>query len=255
MNAFATEHDGAMVRPSPNFGPRRGVDRPDAVLLHYTGMATGQSAEDRLCDPASEVSAHYVVHEDGRVVQLVREADRAWHAGKSSWTGHDDLNSRSVGIEIVNVGHGADLTLGTPDFPTAQMEAIAALVKGIMRRHGIAPARVLAHSDVSPGRKLDPGERFPWAELARHGLVLHVAPEPFATAGPCLNRGDAGEAVRDLQAKLAKAGYGVPTSGHFDHVTAAVVAAFQRRHRPERVDGVADSSTSVTLDRWLDALA
>lgn len=255
MSGFAPEHEGAVPRASPNFGVRRGVDRPDAVVLHYTGMATGQLAEDRLCDPASEVSAHYVVHEDGRVVQLVAEAGRAWHAGRSLWAGQDDLNSRSIGVEVVNAGHGPDLSLGTPDYPSAQVDALVTLLRGILRRHGIAPARVLAHSDVSPGRKVDPGERFPWAVLARHGLALHVAPAPLGLVGPGLGPGDAGAAVRGLQGRLAQAGYGLAASGRFDDATAAVVAAFQRRHRPERVDGVADASTAVTLDRWLALLA
>lgn len=248
---FTPDHPAAAVRPSPNFGARRGVEQPDAVVLHYTGMATGEAAEARLRDPASEVSAHYVVHEDGRIVQLVREADRAWHAGRSFWAGQDDLNSRSVGIEMVNIGHGPDLSLGTPDFPPAQVEALAVLLEGILGRHAIRTERVLAHSDVAPGRKVDPGERFPWGELARRGLAIHVAPEPLASGAALLVRGARGQAVRALQEKLSLAGYGIEPSGAFDERTHAVVAAFQRRHRPARVDGAADGSTLATLDRLL----
>lgn len=249
MKGFAPEHDGATVRASPNFGERRGVSAPDAVILHYTGMATGQGAEDRLCDPASEVSSHYIVHEDGRVVQLVREADRAWHAGRSLWAGQDDLNSRSVGIEIVNPGHGPDLSLGTRDFPPAQIASLVLLLRAILARHAIPPRRVLAHSDVAPGRKVDPGERFPWDVLAAEGVAVHVAPD--APDGEGLRLGDAGDAVRDLQSSLAGLGYGIEPSGLFDGRTKAVVEAFQRRHRPVLVDGVADGSTRAVLGRLL----
>ena len=153
MTGFATEHDGADVRVSPNFGPRLERMTPDLILLHYTGMVSGEAAEAWLCDPASEVSAHYLVHEDGRIVQMVREQDRAWHAGKSSWHGRTDINSCSVGIEIVNPGH----VLGYREFPKGQIEAVIALCRGIAKRHAIAPERVLDHSDVAPGRKDDPG--------------------------------------------------------------------------------------------------
>lgn len=249
MTGFPPDHEGATVRPSPNFGERRGVAAPDAVILHYTGMATGQGAEDRLCDPASEVSSHYLVHEDGRVIQLVREADRAWHAGKSSWKGQDDLNSRSVGVEIVNPGHGPDLALGTPDFPPAQIASLLGLLRGILARHGIPPSRVLAHSDIAPGRKVDPGERFPWHALAAHGLAVHVPPEPPGGGG--LRLGDAGETVLEFQSALAALGYGIEASGVFDARTKVVVEAFQRRHRPSLLDGVADGSTQAVLRRLL----
>jgi N-acetylmuramoyl-L-alanine amidase len=174
MSGFAPDHPGAEVVVSPNFGPRREGVRPDCLILHYTGMETAQAAESRLCAPESEVSAHYLVHEDGRIVQMVRESDRAWHAGKGSWKGRCDVNSFSIGIEIVNCGPLG----GFPDFPAVQIEAVAALARDICARHGIAPERVLAHSDIAPGRKIDPGERFPWARLHELGVGHYVPPAP-----------------------------------------------------------------------------
>ncbi len=249
MSGFLPDHAGAEVRVSPNFTPRRGTDRPDMVILHYTGMATGQEAEAWLCDPASEVSSHYLVHEDGRIVQMVRERDRAWHAGKSSWQGITDVNSWSVGIEIVNPGHG----LGYPAFPKRQIQAVIALCRGIIERYEILPERILAHSDVSPGRKVDPGEKFPWAALARAGVGHFVAPARVR-GGTVLRRGDEGAGVEELQSMLALYGYGVEITGTFDGQTETVVAAFQRHFRPRLVDGIADPATVETLRRLLRAL-
>ncbi|WP_315923889.1 N-acetylmuramoyl-L-alanine amidase [Mesorhizobium sp. SP-1A] len=249
MSGFAPDHPGAEVRVSPNFGPRRGTEVPDMIILHYTGMETGAGAEAWLCDPASEVSSHYLVHEDGRVVQMVRESDRAWHAGKSSWRGITDINSCSVGIEIVNPGH----TLGYRPFPERQIEAVISLCQGISRRHPVSSERVLAHSDVAPGRKVDPGERFPWRVLAAAGLGHFVAPSPIRR-GPVLRPGDEGAAVEELQSMLALYGYGVEITGVFDVQTDIVVQAFQRHFRPRRVDGVADGSTIRTLRRLLGSL-
>ena len=167
MSGFPPDCAGAEVRVSPNFGPRAGVSRPDMIVLHYTGMTTGAAAEAWLCTPESQVSSHYLVHEDGRVVQMVRESDRAWHAGKSFWRGVIDVNSHSVGIEIVNPGH----EFGYRGFPGRQIAAVIELCKGIVVRHGVLPQCVLAHSDVAPGRKVDPGERFPWRKLAEAGAT------------------------------------------------------------------------------------
>ena len=158
---------------SPNHGERVGGRAPDSIILHYTGMADGASALAWLCNPRSSVSCHYVVEEDGAVVQLVAEARRAWHAGRSCWHGVEDMNSASLGIEIVNSGHDA----GLPPFPERQIRAVIALVPRSRRaRHAIAPERILAHSDIAPGRKQDPGERFPWSELFRAGIG-HWVPE------------------------------------------------------------------------------
>lgn len=243
---FAPDHPGAAIRPSPNFGERRDGKAPDILLLHYTGMATGQGAEDWLCEPQSEVSCHYIVHEDGRIVQMVPEEMRAWHAGKGFWKGETDINSRSVGIEIVNGGY----EFGLPDYPDRQIDAVIGLSRGIVERHAIAPERVLAHSDVAPGRKRDPGELFPWARLAGEGIGHWVEPSPLG-GGRFFTRGDGGQPVEALQSMLALYGYRTAITGVFDDNTAADVAAFQRHFRPARVDGVADASTIETLHRLL----
>ncbi|MBL8583222.1 MAG: N-acetylmuramoyl-L-alanine amidase [Rhizobiaceae bacterium] len=245
MSGFAADFAGAEVRVSPNFGPRRSPSQPDMIVLHYTGMQSGAAAEAWLCDPVSEVSSHYLVHEDGRVVQMVREADRAWHAGKSSWHGHGDINSASVGIEIVNPGHA----FGYPDFPKRQIKSVIALCQDIQKRHRIAAERVVAHSDVAPGRKIDPGERFPWRQLAKAGLGVFVQPRPADTA--VLLPGSSGERVEALQSMLALFGYGIEITGTYDPATEVVVSAFQRHYRPERFDGFADPSTLDTLRRLL----
>ncbi|RWM11627.1 N-acetylmuramoyl-L-alanine amidase [Mesorhizobium sp.] len=246
MSGFLPDQPGAEVRVSPNFGPRRETLRPDMIVLHYTGMATGAGAEAWLCDPASEVSSHYLVHEDGGIVQMVRESDRAWHAGKGSWFGRSDINSSSVGIEIVNPGH----SLGYKAFPKRQIDAVIGLCAGIIGRHSIPPQRVLAHSDVAPGRKVDPGEKFPWKALFAAG-VGHLVPAAPIRPGAALKAGDAGAEVEALQSMLALYGYGVEISGIFDRQTEIVVAAFQRHFRRRLVDGVADASTIRTLQRLL----
>ena len=233
----------AEVRPSPNFDERQGGP-PDLVLLHYTGMKTGEAALDRLCAADSKVSAHYVVFEDGRIVQCVPEDRRAWHAGVSSWGGESDINSRSIGIEIVNPGH----EFGYRDFPLRQVAAVISLCRSIVTRRGpMSPKRVLAHSDVAPARKQDPGEKFPWHLLADSGIGHWVRPAPIEVSGPTLKPGDHGEAVKRLQQALKSYGYGIEETGDYDKATRAVVAAFQRHFRPARVDGIADASTVLTL--------
>lgn len=235
--------------PSPNVGPRRGGKKPDILLLHYTGMATAEAALQRLCDPASQVSCHYLIDEDGRIVQMVEDEMRAWHAGQSFWHGETDINSASIGIEIHNRGHEFDY----PDFPDVQMLAVVALARDIIARHGIAAERVLAHSDVAPRRKIDPGEKFDWRRLHEAGVGHWVEPEPLAgDAGP--GPGDEGEAVSAVQHELAVYGYEVEHTGRFDAATEAAVAAFQRHFRPQRVDGRADRSTHATLVRLIEAL-
>ena len=249
MSGFHPDHAGAEIRVSPNFGPRRDGLRPDIIILHYTGMQTGPSAEAWLCDPVSEVSSHYLVYEDGSVVQMVRESDRAWHAGRGSWRGRADINSCSIGIEVVNPGH----SYGYPDFAPVQVDAVIALCRDIIGRHSIVPERVLAHSDTAPGRKIDPGEKFPWAQLHAAGVGHYVEPSPIQ-GGRFLTVGERGEPVEALQSMLALYGYGVEITGTFDQTTEVVVAAFQRHFRPGRVDGVADRSTIETLHRLLAAL-
>jgi N-acetylmuramoyl-L-alanine amidase len=204
-------------RPSPNHNERR---RPVSMLvLHYTGMKTAAEAIDRLCDEAAEVSAHYVVEEDGTVWRLVDESRRAWHAGASFWRGETDLNSASIGVEIVNPGH----EFGYRPFPAPQMRAVAELCRGILARHPIAPSGVVGHSDVAPRRKQDPGELFDWEGLARDGIGLW--PDFSVDAPPIAP-----------EEGLARIGY------ELDEVPATVVA-FQRRWRQRLVDGVLDEET------------
>jgi N-acetylmuramoyl-L-alanine amidase len=236
---------------SPNHGER--LTPIDAIVLHYTGMATGEAALALLCDPAAQVSCHYLVWEDGRVWQLAPESRRAWHAGKSHWAGETDLNSRSIGIEIVNPGHRDGLPSrpheifgGAPPYPEAQIAAVIALCRDIAARHAIAPERILGHSDIAPGRKIDPGENFPWPRLFEAGIGHWVAPAAIRP-GPVYSPGALGPPVAALQAMLAAYGYGVKPSGVYDEATRDTVAAFQRHFRPALVDGTADVSTLETL--------
>jgi N-acetylmuramoyl-L-alanine amidase len=244
---FTPDFKTAHAVPSPNHNARtRAIDM---IVLHYTD----ESAEDalaHLCDgaAAAKVSSHYLVHEDGRVDQLVPEARRAWHAGVSSWEGERDNNSRSIGIEIVNLGHDH----GYPDFPDKQIDAVIALCRDIIARHSVRADHVLAHSDIAPARKQDPGEKFPWARLAAAGVGLWVEPAPIVD-GAELARGAEGGRVNALQTALAQYGYGVKATGRYDAATETVVTAFQRHFRPARVDGIADTSTLATLRHLLTA--
>jgi N-acetylmuramoyl-L-alanine amidase len=223
---------------SPNFGPRKPVDGAVAIrhiVLHYTGMQNVAQALKRLCDPNHAVSAHYLVDEDGSVYALVPEAERAWHAGVAFWNGVRDVNSTSIGIEVVNPGH----EYGYRPFPEAQVAAVIALAADIRDRHGLAATSVLGHSDVAPGRKQDPGELFPWERLARHGLGLWPGAATTAMPEP-----------KAWQA-LSLIGYATPEGPGGDILDpktgkADVLAAFQRRFRPEKVDGLLDQGT---LDR------
>lgn len=237
------------VRESPNQEERRDGRKPDMLLLHYTGMPEARAALDRLCDPKSKVSCHYFVFEDGRIVQLVPEARRAWHAGVSSWGGETDINSCSIGIEIANPGHDG----GYPDFPDAQMDAVEALAKDVVARHAIPGSRVLAHSDVAPGRKQDPGEKFDWARLASAGIGLAVSPDR-RDGEPGLGPGAEGDAVAKLQGMLARIGYGVESTGVYDPQTCEIVRAFQRHYRQSQVDGIADSATIGAVEAVLKCI-
>lgn len=239
------------VTPSPNHDARAEDIAIDILLLHYTGMPDAEEAVARLCDPASKVSCHYLVHEDGRIVQMVPEDRRAWHAGLSVWEDETDINSHSIGIEIHNPGHEH----GYSDFPDAQIDAVIRLGLDICERRGIPRHRVLGHSDVAPRRKDDPGEKFPWDRLAAHKLGHWQKPAPLTTEGDdAFIEGDAGEPVEEIQSLFSIYGYGIEISGTFDAQTKAVVAAFQRHFRPEKVDGVVDPSTIATLRRLLKAL-
>jgi N-acetylmuramoyl-L-alanine amidase len=217
--------EGIIDRPSPNFDAR---DRPiSMVVLHYTGMADAESALARLRDPEAGVSAHYLIAEDGRILRLVAEEHRAWHAGLSSWRGVEGVNACSIGIEIANPGH----EYGYRPFTEEQMEALIPLLSAIVTRYGIAPANVVGHSDVAPARKEDPGELFDWARLARHGLAI---------ARPTRNLVDPHWTDGGFLLALERWGYDVR-----DREKAVI--AFQRRFRPELVDGIIDGECRAIL--------
>ncbi|NBB51846.1 N-acetylmuramoyl-L-alanine amidase [Rhizobium sp. CRIBSB] len=215
------------------------------LVLHYTGMQTGEAAVSRLRDPEAKVSAHYVVHETGAILRLVPEERRAWHAGRGAWQGETDCNAASIGIEIVNPGH----EFGYRPFPDAQIAAVIALVSDIRSRWSIPDTRIIGHSDLAPDRKEDPGELFPWKRLAGegHGLWFEPAPERIAALGVPLGVGDQGLGVIVLRAGLHRLGYGLQPGGDYDEETRLTVAAFQRHWRQHRVDGIADGETRATL--------
>ena len=231
---------------SPNIEPRREGRAPDMLILHYTGMDSADAALDWLTREESKVSCHYLIDAHGIVTQLVPEAMRAWHAGQSLWAGETDLNSCSIGIEIHNPGHDFDY----PDFPDVQMQAVEALCVDILKRNAIPADRVLAHSDVAPVRKRDPGEKFDWRRLARAGVGLAVEPMP-PSDDLALSLGDEGEQVAALQLTLQDFGYGVEPTGTYGRGLEQVVIAFQRHFRQARVDGRADASTIDALEQLL----
>ncbi len=232
-------------RPSPNHDGRDGA--PVSILMiHYTGMPTGAEALARLCDPEARVSSHYLIEEDGTVFRLVPEELRAWHAGKGAWRGIDNINARSVGIELVNPGHD----WGYRHFPPPQMKALASLSRAIINRWGIDAFDVIGHSDGAPLRKTDPGELFDWPYLAGRGVGFWIEGGDPVTGGR-LGPGESGVMVEALQADLAAFGYGLHVHGRYDAETRAVVAAFQRHWRPAVVDGVADEDTRGRLARLL----
>ncbi|HEY1932329.1 MAG TPA: N-acetylmuramoyl-L-alanine amidase [Acetobacteraceae bacterium] len=226
--------------PSPNQSDRPAGIPIDTLILHYTGMQTAQAAIDRLRDPDARVSSHYVVDEDGAVFRLVPEARRAFHAGISFWRGNTGLNDRSIGIEIVNPGH----EWGYRDFPALQMAAVCDLCLEILSRHPIPPRNVVAHSDVAPDRKEDPGELFDWPGLARNGVGLWPEDVPDFGIGGAVR--DAAQ-LRDVRAALAAIGYQVAPEGPLDPSLATVLRAFQRHWRPEAITGEADAGTISRL--------
>jgi N-acetylmuramoyl-L-alanine amidase len=231
---------------SPNIEPRAAGKFPRYLILHYTGMASAEKACQWLCVPESKVSCHYLVDQEGNITQMVGEEMRAWHAGVSSWEGEVDINSCSIGIEIQNTGHNGTYE----DFPASQMEAVATLSADIIARHSIQPQHVLAHSDIAPGRKVDPGEKFDWRMLHERGIGHWVEPANVS-GGVFLAQGDRGDPVLALQGMLSLYGYGIVKNGQYDEQTRLVVEAFQRHFRPSRVDGIADHSTVATLHALL----
>ncbi len=211
--------------PSCNFGPRRLGAVPDIVVLHYTAMDSATGARDWLCNPQSEVSAHYVIDRDGTCWQLVREDMRAWHAGRGAWAGVCDVNSRSIGIELVNTG--------AEPFPESQIAILETLLRGILKRWNIPPHRVIGHSDMAIGRKIDPGPLFDWTRLAQRGLA--IAPRPGAAGG-------------DFHADLRRFGYDFTDAQQGD-----VLAAFRARFRPGAQGPLAPEDAELARDlalRW-----
>ena len=239
------------VHPSPNFGARAECARPKFLVLHYTGLTSAARSIAVLADPVCQVSCHYVIDVDGRTTQMVRETDRAWHAGVSFWQGERDINSHSIGIEIQNPGHEH----GYPDFPDTQMVAVETLARDIIVRYTMRPEHVLAHSDIAPQRKIDPGEKFNWQRLARGGVGNWVVPSAPTEPVSDFDLSSPNAHVQRCQQLLAAYGYEVPQSGALDAKTERVVSAFQRHFRPARVDGLVDQSTINTLERLHDSIA
>jgi len=217
-------------RPSPNFDTREGHSI-DMLVLHYTGMQTAQGALDKLCNGNAErkVSAHYMVDEDGTIYALVPEGMRAWHAGVSYWRGNNNINQRSIGIEIVNPGH----EYGYRPFPSIQMDAVAELSKGIIRRHAITARNVIGHSDIAPERKDDPGELFDWKFLAIEGIGLY--PQP-----------DKSTFIFDPE-RLAAYGYSTANMPK-------TILAFQRHFRPNLLTGLWDDECAALLAALLETV-
>ena len=225
---------------SPNFGERAPGFRVNLLLIHYTGMKTFDQALERLCDPSAGVSSHYLISETGGIYQLVDEAHRAWHAGVSFWHGETDINSLSIGIELVNPGHDN----GYQPFPEKQMLSLIYLCREILQRHNIPQRRVLGHSDVSPGRKRDPGELFDWRRLAKSGVGYWPSEKKFPLVFDS-------NSIVDRQSKLKRLGYNIELSGNCDSKSKSVVAAFQRHWVPKNVSGVFDNETSCMLERLI----
>jgi N-acetylmuramoyl-L-alanine amidase len=226
--------------PSPNHEARPANTPIDMLILHYTGMTTAQEAIDRLRDPISRASSHYVVDEDGAVLRLVPETRCAFHAGVSYWRGHSALNGRSIGIEVVNPGHA----WGYRDFPVLQLAAVCDLSLAILARHPIPARNVIAHSDVAPDREADPGERFDWRSLAQNGVGLW--PEEVPDLGIDGAASDAA-GLGAVRASLAGIGYCVAPEGALDPALAGILRAFQRHWRPEAITGAADAGTRARI--------
>lgn len=236
--AFHPPH--VLTHASPNYNKRADNRSPDMIILHYTGMKTGKAAVHHLRNVKALVSAHYVVEEDGQIFSLVEEENRAWHAGLSYWAGETDINSASIGIEIVNPGH----EFGYRPFPTRQMQAVTDLVLDIKARHGVRDQRIVGHSDVAPSRKQDPGELFDWKGLAEAGAGLWFD-APKAIAPYSLN---------EAQIRLQALGYGLAITGEMDSLSKDVITAFQRHWLPRHMTGEMCGLTCATLDGLLDKL-
>ncbi len=210
---------------SPNQDERPKGNLVDMVVLHYTGMKNGEMAVERLCNPLAEVSAHYIVFEDGHLIQLVSEDRRAWHAGSAFWRGNTDINERSIGIEIVNPGHEFGLT----KFPDKQMAALESLIIEIIQRYSISGHNIVGHSDVAPRRKIDPGELFDWRRLYKSGIGIW--PNPSVV-----------DSIDNVKAEMLFSQFGYETVD-----MKKTIEAFQRHFRPREVTGILDRETSQLL--------
>lgn len=227
-------------KPSFNFNDR--PNEPVSILvLHYTGMRSLEDALDKLSKPEGKVSCHYLVSEKGEIYAMVPEEKRAWHAGVSHWRGRDNLNDVSIGIEIENPGH----EWGYRPFPPVQMNAVASLCQDILARHAIPPRNVVAHSDIAPMRKEDPGELFDWQWLAEQGVGLW--PEVREKGSGIRDQKD----ISDIQKNLAAYGYGLPVTGEVDELTTKTIIAFQRHFRPAKLNGIWDAECEMLLQRLL----
>jgi N-acetylmuramoyl-L-alanine amidase len=229
-------------RPSPNFEPRPNGVITDTIIIHYTDMNSAEEALKRLCDPKSKVSAHFLIGKDGTIYELVDCRDRAWHAGASSWQGEQDLNSRSIGIELDNLGH----TFGPEPFPEKQIKILLDLLIELTARYNIHPYRILGHSDVAPLRKSDPGELFPWAHLARNGFGL----------APSLsfNKSSLSMSILDVQKALLKIGYACPQTGIWDEDSQKVCHAFQQHFTPHEITRNPTEQTYRALKGLLETI-
>jgi N-acetylmuramoyl-L-alanine amidase len=228
-------------KPSPNHDTRHGQPI-DMLVFHYTDMLSCDEAVARLQDKEAQVSAHYVVSEAGEIFQLVDEAQRAWHAGESHWRGHNNINARSVGIEICNPGHSN----GYVEFSVRQMKSVIKLAAEIIARHEIPTRNVVGHSDVAFLRKMDPGELFDWQSCAKQGVGLFPF-EARPMPGQEFRRGDKGKDVTRLQTALSNWGYGLKLDGDYGEKTEQCVIAFQRHYRPKNLDGVWDNECAGLL--------
>ena len=237
--------------PSPNFDER--TLPVSLLILHYTGMVSGEAALERMTDAEAKVSTHYMVEEDGRVFQLVDEDKRAWHAGVSEWQGETNINSNSIGIEIVNGGHDHPNEDGSlPSFPDVQINSVIALSKDIMKRQGSLV--VLGHSDIAPARKIDPGEHFPWQGLAAAGLGFWPGVQTDDRR-ILFEAGTRDRGVAIVQSGLAHIGYGARVTGVMDEDTKLIIEALQRRYRPDQIDGIVDIQTMEVIKALVERVS
>ena len=226
---------------SPNYGPRISEDgnepKINMLVLHYTGMSSHSLSLEHLCNPLSKVSAHFLLDEKGNTYQLVATKNRAWHAGISSWRGIKDINSHSIGIELSNPGHD----FGYRNFPDPHIDALIRLSKELINTHPIPPRNIIGHSDVAPGRKIDPGELFPWEQFASEKIGIWPKPHSIKS-----------KTYKDVIISKMLSSYGYDTE---NNSLKDVISAFQRHFRPKCFDGIADDETISILSRLLKSVA